>query len=41
MIEMFPAAMRRQQQQYPEAGFLIARIVHRRDLVRAVRTLPL
>jgi hypothetical protein len=40
MTEMFPAVVRRQQQ-YPEAGFLIARIVHRRDLDRAVRTLPL
>jgi mRNA-degrading endonuclease RelE of RelBE toxin-antitoxin system len=40
MTEMFPAVVRRQQQ-YPEAGFLVARIVHRRDLDRAVRTLPL
>jgi mRNA-degrading endonuclease RelE of RelBE toxin-antitoxin system len=40
MTETFPAVVRRQQQ-YPEAGFLIARIVHRRDLDRAVRTLPL
>jgi mRNA-degrading endonuclease RelE of RelBE toxin-antitoxin system len=34
-------AIRRRLWEYPEVGFLIARIVHRRDLDRAVRTLPL
>lgn len=34
-------AKRRPYWQYPMVGFLIARIVHRRDLDRAVRTLPL
>jgi mRNA-degrading endonuclease RelE of RelBE toxin-antitoxin system len=27
--------------EYPKVGFLVARIVHRRDLDRAVRTLPI
>jgi mRNA-degrading endonuclease RelE of RelBE toxin-antitoxin system len=44
--EMLIAYLRGRRQgrgprQYPEAGFLVARIVHRRDLDRAVRTLPL
>jgi mRNA-degrading endonuclease RelE of RelBE toxin-antitoxin system len=34
-------ATQRRPWEYPEVGFLIARIVHRRDLDRAVRTLPL
>jgi mRNA-degrading endonuclease RelE of RelBE toxin-antitoxin system len=39
--EKVSEAARRRARQSLQAGFLVARIVHRRDLDRAVRTLPL
>ncbi|MGH3372476.1 MAG: hypothetical protein ACRDPR_21020, partial [Nocardioidaceae bacterium] len=35
------AALQRRRQQRAETGYVVARIVHRRDLERAVRTLPM
>jgi mRNA-degrading endonuclease RelE of RelBE toxin-antitoxin system len=40
-VEKLMEEVRRSRQQQAEGGFLVARIVHRRDLAQAVRTLPL
>jgi mRNA-degrading endonuclease RelE of RelBE toxin-antitoxin system len=41
LTEKLSETTRRRARQPLQAGFLVARIVHRRDLDRAVRTLPL
>jgi mRNA-degrading endonuclease RelE of RelBE toxin-antitoxin system len=40
-VKVYEAARRRARRQSLQTGFLVARIVQRRDLDRAVRTLPL